>query len=89
MRQKLLRELLQRRVIVNDHLAQAVKRGVHLVLAHLVGSVKQPDHGLPVVNAGEKDNQLDVDDDKLQVEEGHVEVDQCSEIWHVTIVVSS
>ena len=75
-RDKLLRELLERWIIVHNHLAEAGERGVGLVLAHLVGGVKQPEHGLPVVHAGQEDHELDVDGDQLQVQRGHVEVDR-------------
>ena len=45
-RDELLGQFLEGRVVVENHLAQARKRGVGLVVRHLVGRVKQAQDGL-------------------------------------------
>jgi hypothetical protein len=72
---ELLRELLQRRVVVDDHLPEAGEGGVGLVLRHLVGRVEQPQDGLAVVHLGQEGHQLDVDGDEVEVHRAQLEVD--------------
>jgi hypothetical protein len=74
-RHKLLGQFLQRRIIFDDHLAEARKGGVRLVVRHLVGRVEEAQHRFAILNTGEQDHELDVDGDEVQVGAGQLKVD--------------